>query len=131
MYALLLILFVFVALLMTLTILMQSSKGGGLAASFGGLGSSGVLGPRGAANFLQKATTFLAVTYGLLCMIIGFIGRPTSEEGGSVIRRGMQQQQEVQSTLPVAPLEYDESGQPFPQQPAAPTEEEPAETPEN
>ena len=75
MYTLLIVLFVFVAVLMTITILMQSSKGGGLAASFGGMGAGGVFGPRGAANFLQKATTVLAITYGLLCLIIGFIGR--------------------------------------------------------
>ena len=104
MYTVLIALFVFVAILMTITILMQSAKGGGLAASFGGMGAGGgVFGPRGAANFLQKATTILAITYGLLCLIIGFIGRPGGE-AGSVIQRELQRDQQMEAPLPVAPF---------------------------
>ncbi len=116
MYSVLIILFVLVAILMTVTILMQSSKGGGLAASFGGAGMGGVFGPRGAANFLQKATTILAIAYGLICLTIGFIGRPSAERG-SIIQQQQQQQQQTQGNpLPVAPMEGSE--QPFPQQQA-------------
>lgn len=119
MYAILLVLFIFVALLMTLSILMQSSKGGGLAASFGGMGAGGVLGPRDAANFLQKATTILAILYGVICLVIGFIGRPTSVESGSVIQRGIQEQQTTVPSLPVAPIQTDDQTQmPQPQLPA-------------
>jgi preprotein translocase subunit SecG len=127
MYTLFIALFVFVAILMVVTILMQSAKGGGLAASFGGAGASGVLGPRGAANFLQKATTFLAITYGLLCLIIGFIGRPGGGESGSVIQRELQQQQQSGTPLPVAPFEG-EGVQELPSQtpPPAESEEQPS-----
>ncbi len=106
MYTILIFLFVLVAILMTITILMQSSKGGGLAASFGGLGSSGVLGPRSAASFLQKATTILATLYLLLCLIIGWVGRPSEGARQSVIQREMQkeQQQQQAAPLPVAPM---------------------------
>ncbi|UCF63274.1 MAG: preprotein translocase subunit SecG [bacterium] len=130
-YSILLILFVLVALLMTLTILMQSAKGGGLAASFGGMGAGGVFGPRGAANFLQKATTFLAILYGLLCLTIGFIGRPTSGEGGSVIQRELQRQQqssELPQPVTGQPLE---EGMELPVQPQPESEQQPpAEEPE-
>jgi preprotein translocase subunit SecG len=108
MYTFLIFLFVLVASLMTIAILMQSSKGGGLAASFGTMGGmGGVFGPRGAANFLQKATTILAILYGLICLLIGFIGRPTAGEGGSVIQRELQRQQQQQTgaPLPVTPSE--------------------------
>jgi preprotein translocase subunit SecG len=106
MYTLLILLFVLVASLMTVAILMQSSKGGGLAASFGGMGMGGVFGPRGAANFLQKATTVLAILYGLVCLLIGFIGRPTAGDSGSVIQRELQrQQQQTGAPMPVAPTE--------------------------
>jgi preprotein translocase subunit SecG len=126
MYAFLIILFVFVAILMTITILMQSSKGGGLAASFGGLGGGGVFGPRGAANFLQKATTFLAIAYGLICLLIGFVGRPAAVQNESVIQRGMQQQQQQQqgTPLPVAPIPGEQGQQQqLPQQQLPPSDQ--------
>ena len=124
MYTFLIILFVISALLMTLTILMQSSKGGGLAASFGGMGGGGVFGPRGAANFLQKATTFLAIACGLICLLIGFVGRPAVEQNESVIQRGMQQQEQMQNTpLPVTPLPGEQGQQQLPQQQTPPPDQ--------
>ncbi|GAB4338713.1 MAG: hypothetical protein Kow0037_22940 [Calditrichia bacterium] len=110
MYTLLIFLFVIVAILMTIAILLQSSKGGGLAASFGGMGGGGsVFGPRGAANFLQKATTILAALYLVLCLIIGLVGRPT-QETRSIIRQELQKEQQA-VPLPVAPIQGEESNQ--------------------
>ena len=63
MYTVLLILFLFVCIIMTVAILLQSSKGGGLAGAFGGAASNAVFGGRGAATFLSKLTTWLAVFY--------------------------------------------------------------------
>ncbi len=107
MYGLLIVLFVLVAIFMTITILMQDAKGGGLAASFGGTGGSSLFGPRGAASFLQKATTVLATVYLLICLVLGFMGRPTSENPTSVIRQEMQKEQsqsgQQPSSLPMAP----------------------------
>jgi preprotein translocase subunit SecG len=131
MYTVLIFIFVIVASLMTLAILMQSSKGGGLAASFGTLGGmGGVLGPRGAANFLQKATTILAILYGATCLLIGFIGRPTGADSGSVIQRELQRQQQQQSgiPLPVAPTE--EPSQLPPEQPPASDQQNPSSNPQ-
>ncbi len=65
---------------MVISILMQASKGGGLAASFGGVGGSGgLLGARGAASFLQKVTITLGVLYGVLCLLISFVSGPSTE----------------------------------------------------
>lgn len=128
MYGILIFLFVLVAALMTVSILMQSAKGGGLAASFGGMGGGGVFGPRGAANFLQKATTVLATLYLLLCLMIGFIGRPAGSQTRSVVQQELQkQQQQTQSqpaSLPVAPIQTGKPSQPAPQQ-QAPAENPP------
>jgi preprotein translocase subunit SecG len=68
----LVILFVIACFAMVVAILMQSSKGQGLAGTFGGAGGSAVFGGRGAATFLSKATTILAVTYMILSLLIGY-----------------------------------------------------------
>jgi len=57
MIALLMFLFVIVCFGLILVILLQSSKGGGLAGAFGGGGAAGaVFGGRGAGNFLTKTS---------------------------------------------------------------------------
>ena len=52
-----------------LVVLMQSAKGEGLAGgtAFGGAVSTAVFGGRGAASFLSKATTVLAVVFFINC----------------------------------------------------------------
>ncbi len=44
-------------------ILLQSGKGGGVSAMFGGGGSGTVFGSRGASTFLTRATTVCAVVF--------------------------------------------------------------------
>ncbi len=57
-----------------IVVLMQSSKGEGLAGAFGGGGVSGaVFGGRGAASFLSKATTILAVGFMVSCLSLSFM----------------------------------------------------------
>ncbi len=69
--AFLIFLFVVVCVLLTLTILLQSSKGEGLASGvFGGAGAQAMLGGRGAATFLSKLTTGLAISYIVLSVIL-------------------------------------------------------------
>ena len=56
--------FVIVSFLLVIIILLQDSKDGGLASgAFGGDGLQSVLGGHGAATFLSKATTWLAVIF--------------------------------------------------------------------
>ena len=56
--------FVIVSFLLVIIILLQDSKDGGLASgAFGGDGLQSVLGGHGAATFLSKATTWLAVLF--------------------------------------------------------------------
>jgi preprotein translocase subunit SecG len=65
---------VIVCVALILVVLMQASKGEGLAGSaFGGSLSGAVFGGRGAATFLQKATTVLAVVFMLNCLALAFM----------------------------------------------------------
>lgn len=75
-YPIVLVIHVLFSLALIVAVLLQSSKGEGLAGAFGGGGLSGaVFGGRGAATFLSKATTVLAVgfmlTSSLLLILLG------------------------------------------------------------
>ncbi|MEE9552821.1 MAG: preprotein translocase subunit SecG [candidate division Zixibacteria bacterium] len=64
-YPILLVIHVLFSLALIIAVLLQSSKGEGLAGAFGGGGglTGAVFGGRGAATFLSKATTILAVGF--------------------------------------------------------------------
>ena len=71
MFGLLIIIHVIISAGLVLVILMQSSKGEGLASAFGGGSLSGaVFGGRGAATFLSRATTVLAIAFFLSCLML-------------------------------------------------------------
>jgi preprotein translocase subunit SecG len=92
MYGLLVSVELIVSLLLTVVILMQSSKGGGLAGTFGGGNVGAVFGVRRTADFLSKLTSGLAVVFILLCLVINMFFLPTSSKTtDSVIQRGAPQ----------------------------------------
>jgi preprotein translocase subunit SecG len=75
MYTFLLVLLVVDSLILVAAVLLQSAKGGGLAASFGGVSTVAdtFMGSRQAADFLQKLTwwtagIFLGLAFGLQLM---------------------------------------------------------------
>lgn len=84
MYTFFIILIVILAILLTGLVLVQNSKGGGLASSF----SSGnqVLGVRKTTDFLEKATWSLVGLMALLCILtVGFHSGKTASEGQDAI----------------------------------------------
>jgi preprotein translocase subunit SecG len=103
---------VLICVLLVIVILMQSAKGEGLAGAFGGGGgglSGAVFGGRGAATFLSKATTVLAVVFMINCGILAFMsgnrsGGSADEAGSSIVteqaQREMEQQAAQQQMIP-------------------------------
>ena len=74
-------LFVPICVVLTLIILLQDSKGEGLSSSaFGGAEMQSVLGGRGAATFLGKLTTWLAIGFMVISL---FLMRFYGEDSGS------------------------------------------------
>jgi preprotein translocase subunit SecG len=74
MYNLAIVLIFIVCLLLVLIVLVQKSKGGGLASSFSG--NNQIMGVRRTADFLEKATWYLAGALLFLCiMASAFIPR--------------------------------------------------------
>ena len=71
MYTLITILIVVVCVFLTLIVLVQNSKGGGLAANFSA--SNQIMGVRKTADFLEKATWTLAGSLIFLCIMAALI----------------------------------------------------------
>ena len=79
-----LVLFVPACILLPIIILLQDSKGEGLSSSaFGGAGGSmqSVLGGQGAATFLSRATTWIAIGFMVMAL---FLMRFYGETGGEL-----------------------------------------------
>ncbi|MGE0126470.1 MAG: preprotein translocase subunit SecG [Blastocatellales bacterium] len=66
--------FVLVCLFLILVILLQSGKGGDVAAAFGGSGSQTAFGPRGAQKPLEKATVVAAMIFMFLALLFSVPG---------------------------------------------------------
>lgn len=84
-----------VCLALMASILLQSGKGGGLAGAFGAGSSQTLFGGRGAATFLSRATTILAVIFFVTSLTLGIQASRTAGGRGSLIqeearRRGQQ-----------------------------------------
>jgi preprotein translocase subunit SecG len=66
--------FILICIFLVLVILLQSGKGGDVAAAFGGSGSQTAFGPRGAQKPLEKATIIAAVIFMLLALLFSLPG---------------------------------------------------------
>ncbi|MCP4582847.1 MAG: preprotein translocase subunit SecG [candidate division Zixibacteria bacterium] len=99
MYAILTTIHVIICLGLILTILMQSAKGEGLAGAFGGSSLSGaVFGGRGAASFLSRATSVVAIAFMISCLVLTFMS--PSRQSGSQESAIKEQMQSGQQTVP-------------------------------
>ncbi len=96
----LIIIHTIVSVLLVAVILMQASQGGGLSGTFGSSATSALLGGRGAGTFLSKLTTYLAVIFLGLAVVISLISLPSSVEPDSILK----QEAENQSIIPGADL---------------------------
>jgi preprotein translocase subunit SecG len=66
----LLVFYVMVCIVLAIVVLLQSGTAADLAGAFGGAGSQTAFGPRGAATFLSKATTWCAVMFMVTSMLL-------------------------------------------------------------
>lgn len=89
MFGILITVEIIVSILLIIAVLMQSSKGGGLAGSLGGGNVGTVFGVRRTADFLSRATMTLATIFILLCLVINLFFLPSSQSSGeSIIQSG-------------------------------------------
>ena len=98
MYTLFVILIVLAAVLMIGIVLIQESKGGGLASNFSS--SNQIMGVRKTTDFIEKATWGLAVAMVVLSVVCAYVA-PTATDSESVMERNATEQQQTNpNTLP-------------------------------
>lgn len=125
----LIIIHIFVCLFLIAVVLLQSGKGAEMGAAFGG-SSQTLFGSRGAATFLGKMTTIVAIVF----MLTSFILAIVTSKGTSVIKKTTVPQQAVPAPVPVAPPVQGGNVQQQPVQPAkqpeaqAPVTKQPAQS---
>ena len=101
MNSLITILLIIASILLVLIVLVQNSKGGGLVSNFSA--SNQIMGVRKTADFLEKATWYLAIAV-LILSLTGSITLPRAgeKEQGSAIEEQVNNAS-TQSAIPVVP----------------------------
>src|ERR1700732_1071146 len=87
--AILVALHVLVCFVLVLVIMLQSGNAADLAGAFGGAGSQTAFGPRGAATFLSRATTWCAIVFMMTSLALSVKRAPVAGDlaTGSVLEQ--------------------------------------------
>ena len=104
-----------VCVVLVVVIMLQSGNAADLAGAFGGSGSQTAFGPRGAATFLSRATTWCAIVFMMTSLTLSVKRTPTGEAGIGSILEGTQKS----GPAPAAPAKSITPVQ-IPVQPASP-----------
>lgn len=130
MFTFLMLLIVLIGIMMTIAILMQNPKGGGLSSAFGGAsgGMGSMLGVRHASDILAKTTWGLAIAMVVLIFALNMFFLPTEATQESIIQR-------QSADAPMSPMQKQEQmqqqAQPQQQQPAPAQGQQPQPAPAN
>lgn len=102
MYTLLILIATIASILLIIVVLLQASKGSGLAGTFGGAGMGAMFGSRRTADFLSRATWWLAGIIAVLAIVINlfFLPGKVSPEQRSVIQESGRQNIPETPSLP-------------------------------
>ena len=84
-YFVLVTLHVVICAVLIMVVLLQSGEAADLAGAFGGAGSQTAFGPRGAATFLSKATTWCAIMFMLTSMALTMHQNTIAASSGSSV----------------------------------------------
>jgi preprotein translocase subunit SecG len=107
---------IIVCLVLIIVIMLQSGSAADLAGAFGGAGSQTAFGPRGAATFLSKATTWCAIVFMITSLALS-------------LKRAPNQGQEINSILEQTQKPASAPSKPAPAPVQAPAQQPPAQAP--
>lgn len=85
--AILVTLHVLVCFVLIIVIMLQSGSAADLAGAFGGAGSQTAFGPRGAATFLSRATTWCAIVFMMTSLTLSVKRQPSEVNTGSILEQ--------------------------------------------
>ncbi|HKV05795.1 MAG TPA: preprotein translocase subunit SecG [Candidatus Acidoferrales bacterium] len=85
--AVLVTLHIVVCFVLVIVIMLQSGSAADLAGAFGGAGSQTAFGPRGAATFLSRATTWCAIVFMMTSLTLSFKRAPNEVSTGSILEQ--------------------------------------------
>ena len=119
-YAILVTLHVVICALLIVVIMLQSGEAADLAGAFGGAGSQTAFGPRGAATFLSKATTWCAVMFMLTSMALTMHQNTTTMSFGSSVLQQFSKTPAKSAPAAPAPIAPAPAPAPFAPSPAPP-----------
>jgi preprotein translocase subunit SecG len=102
-YFVLVTLHILVCGLLIIVVLLQSGEAADLAGAFGGAGSQTAFGPRGAATFLSKATTWCAIMFMLTSMAMTMRQNSTASASGSSVLQQFSKTNKPVVPAPAAP----------------------------
>jgi preprotein translocase subunit SecG len=117
-YFMLVTLHVVICALLIVVIMLQSGEAADLAGAFGGAGSQTAFGPRGAATFLSKATTWCAIMFMLTSMALTMHQNTTVASTGSSILQQFSKTSKTSKTPPATPAPAAPASAPAPAAPA-------------
>lgn len=98
-YIVISVIIVLASVLLTLVVIVQNSKGGGLAANFAS--GNQTFGVRQTADFLEKLTWGLAATIIVLCIVANFVIPSKKQQNSSTLKQQLEQTE--QATTPEFP----------------------------
>jgi preprotein translocase subunit SecG len=88
--AVLVTLHIVVCFVLIIVIMLQSGNAADLAGAFGGSGSQTAFGPRGAATFLSRATTWCAIVFMMTSLTLSFKRSSGQTSTGSILEQTSQ-----------------------------------------
>ena len=118
--AVLVTLHILVCFVLVIVIMLQSGNAADLAGAFGGAGSQTAFGPRGAATFLSRATTWCAIVFMMTSLTLSFRRAPAETGIGSILEQTQQSGKAPAKSAPPAQVPAPAQNQPVPQQTPAP-----------
>jgi len=118
-YFVLVTLHVVICGLLIVVIMLQSGEAADLAGAFGGAGSQTAFGPRGAATFLSKATTWCAIMFMLTSMALTMHqNSAVGSVGSSVLQQFSKTSKQPAPAVPAPAAPASAPGLPAPAAPA-------------